>query len=37
MEERLENHNTFRGTSPVQMQTALDGVEKYVMTKIYKA
>ncbi|CAB4022462.1 rab5 GDP GTP exchange factor-like [Paramuricea clavata] len=36
MEERLESHSVFRGTTSAQLQTALDGVEKYVMTKIYK-
>ncbi|XP_046845926.1 rab5 GDP/GTP exchange factor-like [Xenia sp. Carnegie-2017] len=36
MEERLQSHSAFRGTTPAQFQTALDGVEKYVMTKIYK-
>lgn len=36
MEERLESHTVFKGTTPAQLQTALDGVEKYVMTKIYK-
>lgn len=36
MEERLENHPVFRGTTPAQLQTTLDGVEKCVMTRIYK-
>ena len=36
MEERLKTHTVFRGTTPAQFQTALDGVEKFVMTKIYK-
>ena len=36
MEERLKTHSVFRGTTPAQLQTALDGVEKFVMTKIYK-
>jgi hypothetical protein len=36
MENRLESHPVFRGTTEAQLQTALDGVEKYVMTKIYK-
>jgi hypothetical protein len=36
MEDRLEKHSIFKGTTQAQLQTALDGVEKYVMTKIYK-
>ena len=36
MSERLQSHELFRGQPEEVIEITMDGVEKYIMTKLYK-
>lgn len=37
MAEDLQSHPALKETNADQLETMIDGIEKYIMTQIYKA